>query len=80
MTKPIAKIVSVFLGGCLALGMVALVTCTSTSKKASVAPGSVQLGCVCESFQDCQCTSGVCGINGCGRGPGSSDVVTTRGL
>ena len=34
--------------------------------------------------QDCafdeECSSGVCGINGCGRGPGSSDVITTCGL
>jgi len=34
--------------------------------------------------QDCvfdeECTSRLCGTNGCGRGPGASDVVTTCGL
>jgi hypothetical protein len=34
--------------------------------------------------QDClfdeECTSGVCGTNGCGRGPGPSDVIVSCGL
>ena len=32
-----------------------------------------------DCFSDEECSSGLCGTNGCGRGPGSSDIVTTCG-
>jgi hypothetical protein len=58
MTRLLAKIVPVMLVGVLAVGFVTLVTCGSAAKKANLAKGSVQLGGVCESFQDCQDVAG----------------------
>lgn len=58
MTKLAAKIVPGVMGAFLAVGMLSLMTCGSTGKKATIASGSVQLGGVCSSLQDCQDVTG----------------------
>ena len=58
MTRLLAKIIPVVFVAVLAVGTAVLMTCGSSGKKASVAPGSVQLGGECASFQDCQEVAG----------------------
>ena len=58
MTRPLTKIVPLLFLWVVAVAMFGLATCTSSTKKANVAPGSVQLGGECTAFQDCQAVAG----------------------
>ena len=58
MTRPLTKIVPLLFLWVVAVATFGLAACTSSAKKANVAPGSVQLGGECTSLQDCQNVTG----------------------